>query len=237
MNASNDRPPDSSRPSGVCPRCGNMSNFSYEGSIAIAYDPKLVAAERDGSRSRLPVERVSAFECLGCHSGVAVVEELYVDDRHWTKRGGGRHNWRGVMWWPAPAVAGLTTEVPASIMECFKEGLRCLGAAAPRGAAVMFRRTLEAIVHDRGGANAIAALAGPNGKLYKALEVMASEHKITPDLAEWAKELRLAGNAGGHYDPMDDVTTEEAESLSKLLRHLLVYLYEVAGQIRRARTP
>jgi len=94
-----------------------------------------------------------------------------------------------------------------------------------------------AIVRDRGGANAIAAIDARDGSLAKPLTVMSTEHTITPDLSEWAKELRLAGNVGGHFDPMDDVTIEEADSLSKLLRHLLTYLYEVAGQIRRARRP
>jgi hypothetical protein len=54
---------------------------------------------------------------------------------------------------------------------------------------------------------------------------------------EWAKELRLAGNVGGHFDPIDDVTLQEAEGLSKLLRSVLVYLYEVPAKLRRAREP
>ncbi len=34
---------------------------------------------------------------------------------------------------------------------------------------------------------------------------------------------------------MDDVDVAEAEDLTKLLRSLLIYLYEVGAQIRRAR--
>jgi len=97
----------------------------------------------------------------------------------------------------------------------------------------MFRRTLEAIVRDKGSAAAVAAMEKKD--LASGLQVMANEHTITGDLAEWAKEIRLAGNVGGHFDPIGDVDVAEAEDLSKLLRSLLVYLYEVGAQIKRGR--
>jgi hypothetical protein len=42
---------------------------------------------------------------------------------------------------------------------------------------------------------------------------------------------------GGDFDPIDDVTPQEAEGLSKLLRSILVDLYEVPAKLRRAREP
>jgi hypothetical protein len=53
----------------------------------------------------------------------------------------------------------------------------------------MFGRTLEAIVRGRGSAQAVKAL---ERNLAAALEVMATEGALSTDLAEWAKELRLA---------------------------------------------
>jgi len=99
----------------------------------------------------------------------------------------------------------------------------------------MFRRSLEAIIREKGSPAAVKALEDVN--LAKGLRVMADEKALDPSLADWAKELRLAGNAGGHYDPMNDVTPDEAEVASKLLRSILTYLYEMPAKLRRARQP
>ncbi len=194
----------------------------------------LQIANRDGSAEPDPAERVNAMFCMGCGQASAVVEEKWVGQQPWRQGGrSGTIRWRGVHWWPPLAISGITDAVPQPIRSCFEEGLRCLSAGAPRGAAVMFGRTLEAIVRDKGSPEAVTAMEKNN--LATGLRVMADEHAITPDLAEWAKEIRLARNVGGHFDPMDDVDVAEAEDLSKLLRSLLVYLYEVGAQIRRAR--
>lgn len=99
----------------------------------------------------------------------------------------------------------------------------------------MFRRSLEAIIRDRGSAAAVKAL--DDGNLAAGLRVMADEKDLDPTLAEWAKEIRLAGNVGGHFDPMDDVQPEEAEDLGKLLRSVLTYLYEMPARLKRSRKP
>lgn len=70
----------------------------------------------------------------------------------------------------------------------------------------MFRRTLEAIVKDKGGRD-----------------------------AQTSVEIRIVGNAGAHFDPMNDVKQAEAENLAKLLRSLLDYLYEMPARIQRTR--
>ncbi|HKA49149.1 MAG TPA: DUF4145 domain-containing protein [Candidatus Dormibacteraeota bacterium] len=125
----------------------------------------------------------------------------------------GQHPWRegighgGTIRWRGSAV-------PKRIRSCFEEGLKCVSAGAPRGAAVMFGRALEAIVRDRGSQDAVTAMEKKN--LAAGLQVMADEHIITNELGEGAKEIRLARNAGGHFDPIDDVDIAEAEGSSPL---------------------
>jgi hypothetical protein len=111
--------------------------------------------------------------------------------------------------------------------------LRRWRAHAPRAAAVMFRRTLEAVVRSSGSANAVETLDKKN--LAAALSVMAAEHTLDPALAQWAKELRLVGNLGGHFDPLDDVQMDEAEEMSRLARGLFTYLYEMPAKLARSR--
>jgi hypothetical protein len=96
----------------------------------------------------------------------------------------------------------------------------------------MLRRTVEALVRDRGGADAQEAM---NRGLAAALRVMADAHALDVNLADWAKEMRLAGNVGAHYDPIDDVDAAEAEDLARLTRQLLHYVYELPAKLRRAR--
>jgi hypothetical protein len=114
---------------------------------------------------------------------------------------GGRVNYRGIFWYPPASVASMSEAIPVSIRDAFAEGAKCLAVRAPRAAAVMFRRSLEAVVRDKGSAAAVKAMDDPNGSLYAGLKVMADEHTIDATLASWAKEIRLAGNAGGHFNP------------------------------------
>jgi hypothetical protein len=183
------------------------------------------------------MERVSSLVCTGCGQAVVAVEEQWVGDHPYReKQTGGVAHFRGIHWWPSLSIAGLDDAIPQQVRDAYIEGAKCIGIQAPRAAAVMFRRTLEAVVRDKGSAQAIAALDDPkHGSLAAALRVMANEATLHPTLAEWAKEIRLGGNAGGHFDPIDDVTIEEAESLSRFVRELFDYLYEMPAKLRRAR--
>ncbi len=64
---------------------------------------------------------------------------------------------------------------------------------------------------------------------------MAEEHILDANLSTWADEIRLVGNVGAHFDPIDDVTLAEATDLAKLTRQLLHYVYELPASIQRKR--
>ncbi len=117
-----------------------------------------------GGEERFVQERVTVFECLGCHERTAVIEELTIGNKPsgGKFRGGGTMRFRGVNRWPPASGASVDASVPDRVRGIFGEGLRCLSAKAPNAAAVMCGRTLEAIVHDKGGEKAVKAL-GPGG--------------------------------------------------------------------------
>ena len=231
-----DTPPDSTDPAGMCPRCGLQSQFTMRGDSIPLLHSGLVMQAPGGALERMVFERLTVFECLGCHKGMAVVEQVTVGNQPWLDGEkmptGGRMRWRGVNWWPPGTGASVHEAVPERIRDVYSEGLRCLGATAPRAAAVMFGRTLEAIVRDKGSPAAQKAM---EKRLADGLEVMASEGELSKDLASWAKEVRLARNAGGHDELVDDVTPEEARNLSKLLDQLLINLYVMPARIRRSK--
>ena len=96
----------------------------------------------------------------------------------------------------------------------------------------MFRGTLEAVVRDRGSDAAKKAAAR---NLASALRVMAEDGGLHPQLADWAEEIKLGGNAGAHLETLEPVTQREAEDLGRLLRELLKYLYELPAGLNRSR--
>jgi Domain of unknown function (DUF4145) len=229
-----DSPPDSRDPGGPCPRCGRTSTFEVLGFLPLTFDKAFRAVNRDGTTELQLSERVIVLQCRGCDQCTAVVEERYVGTRRAVEEipTGGTINYRGVFWYPPAGVSDLDESIPKQIREAFVEGAKCLAVRAARGAAVMFRRTVEAVVTDKGSPAAQEAL---ERRLSDALQVMADEHTLDPSLASWGKEVRLAGNAGGHFDPLDDVTMEEATELSKLIRNLFLYLYEMPAKLKRQR--
>jgi hypothetical protein len=126
----------------------------------------------------------------------------------------------------------LDEAIPEGLRDGYAESMRALSARAPRGAAVLLRRVLEGVVKTSGSGEA-QKLAGES--LFKGLKQMADDGDLDRNLAEWAKEVRLTGNAGGHYELAEDVTQAEAEDLAKLVRQILHYTYEMPAKLRRAR--
>jgi len=223
--------PDSALPHGLCPRCQKQSSFDVVGTQAVTFDPDLILMERGGESAPIAVDQVSILYCRNCKQGIVVVEEQCVAGRSWrepkTGKGGGAISWRGIHWWPA-ADAHVSGDVPVQIAEVFQEAVRAANARCPRGAAVMARRTLEAITVDKGETT---------GVLAERLKKLAASGVLQPTLADWAKEVRLVGNTGAHFDPMDSVSKEDAEQLNAFVRELMRYLYELPAELARRRGP
>jgi hypothetical protein len=88
----------------------------------------------------------------------------------------------------------------------------------------MARRTLEAITDERGE---------KTGSLYERLQRLATQ--VPAGIADWAKEVRVVGNMGAHYDPAKKPTLEDARDLIDFLRELMKYLYELPAELARRR--
>jgi hypothetical protein len=163
------------------------------------------------------------------------VEERWVGDHPVKddKPGGGHVHWRGIFWWPAPGAADLSDAIPADLQEAFIEGVRSHGAQAPHAAAVMFRRTVEGLIRDKGNEKAVKQL--DNNDLPGALDHMHKGGGLDRSLFEWASEIRALGNTGGHFDPLENVSPEQADELLALVRQLLRYIYEEPARIERLR--
>lgn len=219
--------PDSHRPSGLCPRCGKQSSFEIAGSLPVTFDYETYLQGRDGSVSHMEMDRVSSLICRHCRQGVVVVEEQWIGDEARRKgQSGGVISYRGIHWWPLPDTK-LSPDVPKEIASAFAESVTALSANCPRACAVMARRTLEAITVEKGETK---------GTLAERLDAMGRNGILLPALSDWAKEVRLVGNIGAHFDPIQQVSMEDARQLTDFIRELLKYLYELPAELARRRS-
>lgn len=218
--------PDSTNLSGTCTRCGYKSSFDLIHEQNITFS-NLISVGRGGTPERDAVERVSLLYCRHCNEGLMVVENLWIGDARWdTASRGGTLAWRGFFWWPL-AAAKVSTDVPETIRLAYAESVTCLAAGCPRAAATMARRTLEAICDEKGAMD---------GTLAVRLAALEKSGTLVPALAEWAKKVRLVGNKGAHFDPLQTVRAEDVTQLLSFLTELFKYLYEMPAELKRRRT-
>jgi hypothetical protein len=221
--------PDSTLPHGLCPRCQKQSSFEVAGSQPITFEPQRFLVEKGGGATPAHLDQVCVLYCRNCKQGIVVVEEERTDGRPWRDKtgGGGVITWRGIHWWPS-ADAQVSADVPIEIADAFKEAAKALHADCPRASAVMARRTLEALTVDKGETT---------GDLASRLKSLAAKGVLQATLADWAKEVRLVGNVGAHFDPIKKIDKKDAEQLVSFVRELLKYLYELPAELARRRGP
>jgi hypothetical protein len=217
--------PDSSRPQGLCPRCEKQSSFEILGALPISFTQIMLAGERGFEPQLDALDQVSVLRCRNCGQGVAVVEEKRIGDKPHAEGTSGTVWFKGIFWWPLPH-SRLPTEVPETVRAAYAEAARTLAADCPRASIVMSRRCLEAVVVDKGKTT---------GTLNERLAALAAANVLHPTLAEWAKEVRLSGNLGAHFDPLTSVSRDDAARLLIFVRELLRFLYELPAELQRAR--
>ena len=162
---------------------------------------------------------------MGCNDSIVVVE------RRVEQQGPNSPIvYEGMHWWPVAGSGDLDADVPPQVGSAYLEGMRALSVKAPRAAVVMFRGMLAQLVADKGSAAARA-----KHTLYDKVEQMSQDGSLHPSLVEWAKEIRLIGNAAAHPDALDPVSNDEAADLGRLCRQMLNVIYEVPARITRSR--
>lgn len=223
-----DRLPDSSDPSGPCPRCKRPSNFTFAGRIDVTFGSGYTQ-DQLGNRRRDVNEQVTVFLCAYCQQNIVVIEERLTGGRRDGRAGA--ITWKGIHWWPTPGSGtSFGPEVPTSVTDAYDEGVRCLAVRAPNGAVGMFRNALALIVEDSGSTD-----AKQQPDLAKKVARMVQDGGLPSSLGEWATHVRTFGNAGMHLDSFEPVTIEDAEDISKLTWTLIENIYILPAQINARR--
>lgn len=73
----------------------------------------------------------------------------------------------------------------------------------------------------------------PTWKLEKRLKKLATDGKLTPDMANWAEEIRLDRNTAIHED--HDFSAEQAQAILKFTEAFLTYVYTLPALVEAHR--
>jgi hypothetical protein len=126
-------------------------------------------------------------------------------------------------------IPGLDKAIPQKITKDMIEAYICFDNKCFKASLTMMRRALQNAVRDKGA----------KGKtLYDEINNLADKHIITPDLKDWAHEIRELGKIGAHPDDdgLDEVTEKDAEDMLKFAEEFLKYTYVMPAQVMERRT-
>jgi hypothetical protein len=130
--------------------------------------------------------------------------------------------------WPVPREGTAPEDTPPTVARYFEQGTSSLEAGHFDAAGLMFRKTLETATKILDG-----SLSGEN--LVKRIWSLASNGKLTADMATWAHEVRLGGNEAAHDD--EPYTRDDAESLRNFIENFLRYAFTLPSAVRRRAQP
>ena len=72
-----------------------------------------------------------------------------------------------------------------------------------------------------------------DGTLYERIKKAAAQQGLTPDLADWAHQIRLDGNDAVHGD--EEFSKEDVERLHTFTELVFMYLFTLPGMLAKAR--
>jgi hypothetical protein len=113
------------------------------------------------------------------------------------------------------ATPSVHEAVPDDVRKAAVEAEKCLSVGAFNACGVMARRSVDCLCLNKGATGQ---------SLYDRLKCLRDNNLITPDLWEWAEELRIVGRSGAHPE-WEEVSGEEAEYAVKFLREIIRYIY------------
>lgn len=190
----------------VCPGCNREGNLQ-----PIGQDLQLMAVA-PGAQGKQSFVTVGSRLCpnSSCASHVFVVTSV-----------------AGLLYaYPAGHINFDTTEIPEKVRRAIEEALTCAANECYVGAAMLIRKSLEAVCQDRQA----------TGKDLKA-RITDLQKKVTlpSELFDAMDHLRLLGNDAAHIDAktFDDVGKEEVAAGIELAREIIKATYQYKGLLGR----
>jgi hypothetical protein len=128
--------------------------------------------------------------------------------------------------YPKPKPSELPNHCPENVGRAFLQAEDGLKRRSFDAAVAMDRRALELMTKEK-------APDAADKPLINRIEMLGARHQITPDLKDWAHNLRTMGNEAVHG--VDGLTEDEASSTHELTKFILTYVYTLPEQVRLAK--
>jgi hypothetical protein len=117
--------------------------------------------------------------------------------------------------------------VPDTVTKRAREYLTQAMESASAGAVVLAASAVDAMLKDKGY---------KDGNLYSRIDKAAADHLITPEMAEWAHEVRLDANDQRHADENAALPSkEEADKSIAFAQAVGQFLYVLPAMVKRGR--
>jgi hypothetical protein len=128
---------------------------------------------------------------------------------------------------PQASFSHSPANLPPSVFSSYEETHKCYCAGAYLATVVMCRRTIEAILHDKGVDRRLT--------LAKGLEKVARDATLHESMVEIADVMRLVGNQGAHAGGDDPVKQEQAREAYVLTGKLVEMIYVLPARSKALR--
>lgn len=123
--------------------------------------------------------------------------------------------------YPRPRI--VDTDVPERAKEYLKQAIDSLHA--PAGAVMLAASSVDAMLKEKNY---------QEGSLYRRIEKAAEDHLITPEMAQWAHEVRLDANDQRHADNSASLPTEtDAKKVIDFAEALAQFLFVLPQKVQR----
>ncbi|MDH4223099.1 MAG: DUF4145 domain-containing protein [candidate division Zixibacteria bacterium] len=200
----------------LCPHCNVVSRHTNAGTNSEYKQAILLKGTDEKDHKTEVVMRHFILKCDNCH------KDSYFLVKEFARVLATGINPSVLAYSPAEAVHQypiatpvVHTSVNNDVMRASIEAENCFSVRAFNACGVMARRAISCLCTDKGA----------KGKdLFEQLQYLKDNNLITPDLWEWAEELRIIGRHGAHPE-WEEVSKEDAEYGLKFLQEIIRYVY------------
>jgi hypothetical protein len=123
--------------------------------------------------------------------------------------------------WPE-STQGAPENLPSNVENFFSQGLQNERSGNWDAAGAMFRKSLDI-------ATKILDPTSANKNLFQRITALEKAGRLTADLAAWAHEVRIDGNASVHDDEPE--TREDVAAIHEFARAVLLYTFTLPALV------
>ncbi|HCM1919312.1 TPA: DUF4145 domain-containing protein [Salmonella enterica subsp. salamae serovar 28:r:e,n,z15] len=170
------------------------------------------------------------FKCRSCEKlTIAEVEDLSKSGKTPESRAGecvipDDGPYRLCSLYPEPAIISAPEYTPGTCARFFIEARDNLVRQRYETAVMLCRKVMDiATSYIESGENSTS--------LAKRLYLLKEQSRITPEMADWAKIIRLDGNVSAHSD--ENFTEQEAREIISFTETFLLYAFTLPGMVKQ----